>query len=167
MTYPFNAPLLDFLILSIIGKEDSYGYQISQRLKSVAAMKDSTLYPILKRLSDNGFVDTYDQPFQGRNRKYYRITESGKKQQEFLLSEWKAYTQAIDCVIYGEETTERGGNNEYTEDDSLFIPAADASKQITMKPLSYSPSDLQETAAMHLHSLHNILDSFFRLHHNV
>ena len=113
MVYPFNAPLLDFLVLSIIRKQDSYGYQISQQLKSVASMKDSTLYPILKRLSDSGYVDTYDQPFQGRNRKYYRITESGCRQQELLFSEWKAYTQAINDIIQGQmEATEGGKENE-------------------------------------------------------
>lgn len=110
MTYPFNAPLLDFLILSIVRKEDSYGYQISQQLKSVANMKDSTLYPILKRLSDNEFVETYDQPFQGRNRKYYRITESGRRQQEFLLQEWKAYAQAIEQIFDEGKQIEKGGN---------------------------------------------------------
>lgn len=99
MIYPFSAPLMDFLVLSIIRKEDSYGYQISQQLKSVSSMKDSTLYPILKRLSDSGYVDTYDQPFQGRNRKYYRITDSGCTQQEFLLHEWKTYTQAIEAIL--------------------------------------------------------------------
>lgn len=99
MIYPFSAPLLDFLILAIINKQDSYGYQISQQLKNVANMKDSTLYPILKRLSDSGFVDTYDQPFQGRNRKYYRITESGKKQSQFLYDEWQIYSDAIHKII--------------------------------------------------------------------
>lgn len=108
MIYPFTAPLLDFLVLSIIKKEDSYGYQISQQLKSVASMKDSTLYPILKRLSDSGYVDTYDQPFQGRNRKYYRITDSGCQQQELLLNEWKSYLQAIDAIIQGQGELMKG-----------------------------------------------------------
>lgn len=112
MIYPFNAPLLDFLVLSIIRKEDSYGYQISQQLKSVASMKDSTLYPILKRLSDSGYVDTYDQPFQGRNRKYYRITDSGRQQQELLLEEWNAYTQAINAIIKGQGELMKGGNDD-------------------------------------------------------
>ena len=101
MVYPFNAPLLDFLVLSIVRRQDSYGYQISQQLKGVANMKDSTLYPILKRLSDNGFLDTYDQPFQGRNRKYYRITDSGLEQCDFLFQEWTSYSEAIGKIIDG------------------------------------------------------------------
>lgn len=111
MVYPFNAPLLDFLILSIIRRQDSYGYLISQQLKNVSNMKDSTLYPILKRLSDNEFVETYDQSFQGRNRKYYRITKSGCLQCDFLYQEWKLYSQAIEDVISGKNLSPVGENS--------------------------------------------------------
>lgn len=116
MTYPFTAPLLDLLILSIIKKEDSYGYQISQQLKNVASMKDSTLYPILKRLSDNGYVNTYDQPYQGRNRKYYQITDVGKEQKKFLTNKWKEYADAIEKIINDTEVQSsdhgEGGNGD-------------------------------------------------------
>ncbi|NLL76298.1 MAG: helix-turn-helix transcriptional regulator [Clostridiales bacterium] len=111
MIYPISAPLLDFLMLSIVRQQDSYGYQISQQLKKVSGMKDSTLYPILRRLSDNGFVVTYDQPFQGRNRKYYRITDSGEKQWQFLCQEWQQYTAAIEEIINKKEEFQVGGNN--------------------------------------------------------
>lgn len=112
MVYPFNAPLLDLLILCIIKNKDGYGYEISQQLKSVSNMKDSTLYPILKRLSDNHFVTTYDQPFQGRNRKYYRITDAGKLQLEYLYKEWVQYSKAIEKIISEEAIIRRGGEHE-------------------------------------------------------
>lgn len=111
MIYPISAPLLDFLILSIVRDRDSYGYQISQQLKSVSSMKDSTLYPILRRLSENGFVVTYDQPFQGRNRKYYRITEAGRKQWQFQYEEWQAYIASIEEIINEENIFHEGGND--------------------------------------------------------
>ena len=69
--------MLQFLVLSVIEQEDSYGYQISQRLKPVSNAKDSTLYPILKRMQDDGLVQVYDRQIQGRNRRYYRITSQG------------------------------------------------------------------------------------------
>ncbi|WMC94086.1 PadR family transcriptional regulator [Kineothrix sp. MB12-C1] len=111
MIYPISAPLLDFLILSIVRDRDSYGYQIGQQLKSVSSMKDSTLYPILRRLSENGFVVTYDQPFQGRNRKYYRITETGRKQWQFQYEEWQSHIAAIEEIINKENTFQEGGND--------------------------------------------------------
>ena len=78
MTFTLNTPMFDFLVLSVIANDDAYGYQISQIIKKAANTKDSTLYPILKRLQDNQYVETYDQQYQGRNRKYYKITDIGK-----------------------------------------------------------------------------------------
>lgn len=99
MYFTTNAPMLDFLVLSIIAKEDAYGYQISQLLKKVTNAKDSSLYPILKRLQENGYVSTYDQPYQGRNRKYYRITPGGLQMQETLQKEWLEYQTAVEEII--------------------------------------------------------------------
>ena len=51
MTFTLNAPMLDFLVLSVIAEGDTYGYQISQIIKRASNTKDSTLYPILKETS--------------------------------------------------------------------------------------------------------------------
>ncbi|HKM22500.1 MAG TPA: PadR family transcriptional regulator [Lachnospiraceae bacterium] len=98
MIYPLNPPLAELLLLSIISQEDSYGYIISQRLKTVSNLKDSALYPMLKRLSDQNYVEIYDQQFQGRNRKYYRITPMGETQRANLLNEWKSYCNEIEAI---------------------------------------------------------------------
>lgn len=99
MIYPLNPTLMDLLVLSLVYQEDSYGYQIGQKLKGVSNLKDSALYPVLRKLSENQYVETYDQQFQGRNRKYYRITEEGKRQQEYLAQEWHVYTALIEEII--------------------------------------------------------------------
>lgn len=101
MIFPMNAPLFDLLILSITAKEDSYGYQLSQKIKKVSGAKDSTLYPILKRLQEQGFLTVYDQPFQGRNRRYYRITDGGRRRCLVLMDEWRLYKEAVDQIIEG------------------------------------------------------------------
>ena len=49
MYFPTSSILIEFLILAIIDREDSYGYEISQTIKLVANIKESTLYPILKK----------------------------------------------------------------------------------------------------------------------
>lgn len=114
MIYPLNPVLMELLILSMICREDSYGYQISQQIKTVSNLKDSALYPVLRRLSENNYVDIYDQQFQGRNRKYYRITETGKKQQAYLETEWKSYVAAINEILdnSGKAEGEAGEGNE-------------------------------------------------------
>ena len=75
--------------------------EISQTVKIVADIKESTLYPILKKLEKNGYLTTYSQEFQGRNRKYYSITDSGKEQLIFLKKEWNEYYHTIDDIIEG------------------------------------------------------------------
>lgn len=101
MIFILNAPMFDFLVLSIAAKEDVYGYQVSQSIKNVSNAKDSTLYPILRRLQENKYLKTYDQQYQGRNRKYYSITEEGRRQYEMLLKEWDHYKTTIDHIVNG------------------------------------------------------------------
>ncbi|MGT2887870.1 PadR family transcriptional regulator [Streptococcus didelphis] len=101
MYYPLSATLIEFLILSIVEKNDSYGYGISQTIKLVTNINESTLYPILKKLEKEDFLTTYSQEHQGRKRKYYSITSSGKEQLIFLKSEWQSYKFALDGIIEG------------------------------------------------------------------
>ena len=84
MYYPVSALLIEFLILSIIDSQDSYGYEISQTIKIVADIKESTLYPILKKLEKGGYVTTYSQEFL-----------------VFLNQEWNSYRDTIDGIIEG------------------------------------------------------------------
>ncbi|HJB95762.1 MAG TPA: PadR family transcriptional regulator [Candidatus Mediterraneibacter intestinigallinarum] len=74
----------------------SYSYQQIQRFS-----KDSTLYPVLKRLQENRYVETYDQQYQGRNRRYYRITPNGRQRQKELVREWEAFKFIIDDIVKG------------------------------------------------------------------
>ena len=80
MYFPTSSILIEFLILAIIDREDSYGYEISQTIKLAANIKESTLYPILKKLEKAGYMTTYSQEYQGRKRKYYSITQEWKNQ---------------------------------------------------------------------------------------
>lgn len=101
MYYPVSALLIECIILSVLETDDSYGYAISQTVKLVADIKESTLYPILKKLEKNGFVTTYNQEYQGRIRKYYALTARGRIELVFLKGEWEKYRQAIDGILEG------------------------------------------------------------------
>ena len=70
MTFPLGAPLLDACVLAVLEKEDAYGYSLTQRMKEVVELSESTLYPVLRRLQKDGYLTTYDQPYQGRTRRY-------------------------------------------------------------------------------------------------
>ena len=106
MIFPLNAPMFDLLVLAVVAKEDAYGYQISQIIKTVSNTNDSTLYPVLRRLQENRCLTVYDEQHQGRNRKYYQITEEGKSQYQVLLREWELYKSEIDKIVEGGEECE-------------------------------------------------------------
>ncbi|ARC33423.1 PadR family transcriptional regulator [Streptococcus salivarius] len=101
MYFPTSSILIEFLILAIIDREDSYGYEISQTIKLAANIKESTLYPILKKLEKAGYMTTYSQEYQGRKRKYYSITQEGKNQLQFLNEEWLTYKETMDGIVEG------------------------------------------------------------------
>lgn len=108
MIFPLNVPMFDLLVLAVVEKEDAYGYQISQIIKNISNTKDSALYPVLKRLQDSHCVSAYDEQFQGRNRRYYRITEAGRERYGELVNEWNQYKCEIDRIIERKMNCEQG-----------------------------------------------------------
>ena len=106
MTYQVTAPLLDACVLGILEKEDFYGYTLTQKVQEVIDISESTLYPVLRRLQKEGELTTYDSPVQGRNRRYYRITEAGKDKLKFYRDEWKSYKDGIDRLLSGKINVE-------------------------------------------------------------
>ncbi|MBQ4049790.1 MAG: PadR family transcriptional regulator [Clostridia bacterium] len=77
--------LLEVCVLSAIKNEESYGYKIISELAPCVEISESTLYPILRRLEANGAVTTRTAEFNGRLRKYFKITDEGvKKIEEFI-----------------------------------------------------------------------------------
>lgn len=99
MTYQLTAPLLDACVLGIVKKEDAYGYTLTQQVQQVVDVSESTLYPVLRRLQKDGYLATYDVPYQGRNRRYYSITEEGKQVLRFYRAEWIEYRDRISGLL--------------------------------------------------------------------
>ena len=89
MTFPLGAPLLDACVLAVLEKEDAYGYSLTQRMKEVVELSESTLYPVLRRLQQSGCLTVYDKPFQGRNRRYRKEWARYRGQIEELLLDEK------------------------------------------------------------------------------
>ena len=104
MIFSINSGLLDACVLAILSRSDEYGYRLTQEVKQVMDISESTLYPVLRRLQKSGWLTTYDQPFQGRNRRYYRITSEGLIQHTLYLTEWKEYRKRIEGIFGGEST---------------------------------------------------------------
>lgn len=101
MAFQLGATLLDACVLAVLNKGDTYGYVLTQNVRDVMDISESTLYPVLRRLQKEGLFTTYDQPFQGRNRRYYSITETGIKKYDEYILEWQEYKVKIDKIMLG------------------------------------------------------------------
>lgn len=80
--------LLEVCVLSVLNREDSYGYQIIKDIAGCVDISESTLYPILKRLEASGCVTVYSVEYNGRLRKFYRITPEGRDRIPEFLNNW-------------------------------------------------------------------------------
>ena len=81
--------VLDVCVLRAIRDEDSYGYKIIKDLKPILELSESTLYTILKRLEEAKMLVVYSIAYEGRLRKYYRITKEGLQRIEDFKEEWE------------------------------------------------------------------------------
>ena len=81
--------------------EGTYGYRITQDVRRVIDVSESTLYPVLRRLQKDDCLEVYDRQFDGRNRRYYKVTSRGMAQLNLYRSEWKAYTKKINAIFEG------------------------------------------------------------------
>ncbi|TCK98734.1 PadR family transcriptional regulator [Natranaerovirga hydrolytica] len=97
---------IDILILSLISIKDTYGYEIAKKVNEKSdglyEMGEGTLYSALKRLEGNQHLESYwGESDGGGRRKYYRITDSGRKELNNKLDEWKKISRLIQ--VCGEE----------------------------------------------------------------
>ena len=101
MIFNTGAALLDAIVLSVVSKEidGTYGYKITQDVRSALDVSESTLYPVLRRLLKDNCLETCDQEYQGRNRRYYKITPQGQVQLQMYRQEWTIYVQKINRII--------------------------------------------------------------------
>ena len=103
MVFNTGAALLDAIVLAVVSKEKegTYGYKITQDVRSVLEVSESTLYPVLRRLQKDECLETYDQAYAGRNRRYYKITDKGMAQLNLYRIEWKNYSTKISKLFEG------------------------------------------------------------------
>ena len=94
------------LILKLIEEKDMYGYEMIETLQkrsdNTFSLKAGTLYPLLSKLEEKGFIECYEKTAEtGRVRKYYKITSKGKVEFADKKAEWTSVSTAINKVIGG------------------------------------------------------------------
>ncbi len=90
---------LELCVLNLLSKGDKYGFELAGTISTHIAISEGTIYPLLKRIKDEGFVTTYlrESP-EGPPRKYYSITDYGRATKETLEQEWYSLVQGM-CKI--------------------------------------------------------------------
>ena len=94
------------MILKLLSERSMYGYEIiqvvNQRTDNAFQWKEGTLYPWLHRLEGDGLISgKWAAGPSGRQRKYYRLTASGREMLEAKVAEWSALTTAVNAVLLG------------------------------------------------------------------
>ncbi len=79
METQFRRGILEICALAVLEKGESYGYKLVTDISELIPITESTLYPILKRLEASDMLVVSSQEYNGRLRKYYRITEPGRQ----------------------------------------------------------------------------------------
>jgi len=106
MDIQLKRGLLDVCVLAAIKNEDSYGYRIIKDMRPYIELSESTLYTILKRLETAGMLTVRTAEHGGRLRKYYRITDAGRKRIEDFKNEWEEIVSIYRFVSKGDEDNE-------------------------------------------------------------
>lgn len=97
---------LEYCILAVLCKGDSYGYQMIKDVSTCINISESTLYPILKRLEAGKFLSTYSVEHNSRLRRYHKITPSGRAYLQDFLKQWPQIIDIYEFIKEGAESHE-------------------------------------------------------------
>lgn len=105
MNIQFKKGVLELCVLALLATKDRYGYELVNEISKNIAISEGTIYPLLKRLKDDGYFTTYLQESQeGPPRKYYQLTDLGRKTKEALSIEWFSFVEGVSTIIKGDES---------------------------------------------------------------
>ncbi|MFC6178195.1 PadR family transcriptional regulator [Weissella sagaensis] len=99
MNIQVPTTVLDGSVLAVLTKEDTYGYIITKSMQELLGVSESTMYPVLRRLKRDGYLETYDKPFEGRNRRYYHITDLGVSHLQEIVHSWASFREAVNSLL--------------------------------------------------------------------
>ncbi|WP_309128412.1 PadR family transcriptional regulator [Microbacterium sp.] len=96
--------VVEYCVLGLLAREPMYGWQLADALTATGLIASiGTLYPLLGRLRDNGWVTTFDQPSEaGPVRRYYRLTDAGVAQLAQFRVQWQPFARTVSSLV-GEE----------------------------------------------------------------
>ena len=96
--------VLEMCVLALLSRGDNYAYDIASRMAEAVGMGEGTIYPLMRRMQNDGLVSTYLQESSGGPpRKYYKLTKSGALALKAQVADWLAFEAAVRKIL-GEAT---------------------------------------------------------------
>lgn len=100
MNPQFKKGVLNLCVLALVAEKDRYGYELVQAISAKVAISEGAVYPLLRRLTTEGYFTTYlMESEEGPPRKYYTITEQGRIHLDELRAEWEQFTTGVNDLI--------------------------------------------------------------------
>ena len=100
MNAQFKKGVLELIVLAAVERRDMYGYELVAEVSKVVNVKEGTIYPILKRLTNEHYFETYlRESTEGPPRKYYHLTPAGIYHLRELDREWKEFSQSVNNFL--------------------------------------------------------------------
>lgn len=90
--------MLEAVVLSLLKRGDSYGYQLMKDMSPIMDVSESALYPVLRRLEAANCLTVYTVEHNSRLRKYYAITDGGRQRIRDFLKEWENINNAYEFI---------------------------------------------------------------------
>ena len=100
MDTQFKKGVLELVVMEVVSRQDIYGYELVKQVCDIVHVNEGTIYPLLKRMTNEGWFETYmKQSSTGPSRKYYRITDSGSEQLARMKREWLEFSDSINTFF--------------------------------------------------------------------
>lgn len=104
MNPQFKKGVLELIVLESVRRKDMYGYELVEEVSEVIDVNEGTIYPLLKRLTNERYFETYlRESSEGPPRKYYHLTAAGILYLEKLTADWEEFQARVNGFIKGEE----------------------------------------------------------------
>ena len=96
MNVQFKKGVLEMVVLAAVKQRDMYGYELVADVSRVLDVNEGTIYPLLKRLTNEKYFETYlRESSEGPPRKYYHLTVLGEQYMQELISEWQTMQKSV------------------------------------------------------------------------
>lgn len=100
MNVQFKKGVLELCVLVLLNNRDHYGYELVQSISENIEISEGTVYPLLRRLTKEGYFDTYlVESQEGPPRKYYRLTDQGRDYMNQLVRDWEEFARAVQRIV--------------------------------------------------------------------